>query len=167
MTPRSTVIAVVAATTLAQSASTMGTAVFPVIAPPLAVELGVAPAAIGYQMSLAFGVAAIGAPFMSFAVGRWGACRASQIGLVLCAVAMAVALAGSLTALAVAAVLSGFTMTLMTPASGHLLFRFAPPQKRNFIFSIKQTGVPGGWSSSRSSRLRSRSRSAGVRRSRS
>lgn len=145
MTPRSTVIAVVAATTLAQSASTMGTAVFPVIAPPLAAELGVAPAAIGYQMSLAFGVAAIGAPFMSFAVGRWGACRASQIGLVLCAVAMAVALAGSLTALAVAAVLTGFTMTLMTPASGHLLFRFASPGKRNFIFSVKQTGVPGGW----------------------
>jgi nitrate/nitrite transporter NarK len=33
----------------------------------------------------------------------------------------------------------------MTPSSTHLLFRFSPPKNRNLIFSIKQTGVPGGW----------------------
>ena len=75
MTSRSTVMGVVAATTAAQVSSSMGTAVFPVIAPPLAAELGIAPATIGYQISLAYGVAACVGPFMSFAVGRWGACR--------------------------------------------------------------------------------------------
>lgn len=145
MTQRSTVIGVLAATTLAQAASSMGTAVFPVIAPPLAAEMGLPPAAIGYQVSLAFGTAAFAAPFMSFAVGRWGACRAMQAGLTLCAVAMTFALAASLPALAVASLLLGIAMTLMTPASGHLLFRFSPPENRNLIFSIKQTGVPGGW----------------------
>lgn len=144
-TPRATVIAVVAATTVAQAASTMGTAVFPVIAPRLAVEMNAAPVAIGYLVSLAFGVATLTAPFMAFAVPRWGACRATQVGLMICAAAMAAALSATVAGLAVAALLLGVGMTLMTPSSGHLLFRFSPPQNRNLIFSVKQTGVPLGW----------------------
>lgn len=143
--PRSTVIAVVAATTVAQAASTMGVAVFPVIGPRLAADVGVAPATIGYLVSLAFGGATLSAPFTSFAVRRWGACRATQVGLTVCAAAMLIALSASIAALAVCAMLLGLGMTLMTPASGHLLYRFSPPENRNLIFSIKQTGVPLGW----------------------
>ena len=142
---RATVIAVLAATTMAQVASVMGIAVFPVIAPRLAAEMGVAPATIGYQISLIYGVAALASPLMSFAVVRWGACRATQVGLSFCVAGMALALASSLAALAITSILLGLAMTLMTPASGHLLFRFTPPQNRNLIFSIKQTGVPLGW----------------------
>ncbi len=143
--PRSTVIGVVAATTIAQVASVMGIAVFPVIAPRLADELGVAPALIGYQISLVYGAATIGSPLMSFAVARWGACRATQVGLAFAVAGMLLALTSSIAALAVTSILLGFSMTLMTPASTHLLFRFSPPENRNLIFSIKQTGVPGGW----------------------
>jgi predicted MFS family arabinose efflux permease len=143
--PRSTVFAVVIATTVAQIASVMGIAVFPVIAPRLAAEIGVAPATIGYQISLIYGAATIGSPLMSFAVTRWGACRATQVGLACCVGAMALALTASVWALVAASILLGASMTLMTPASTHLLFRFSPPQNRNLIFSIKQTGVPGGW----------------------
>ena len=139
------VFAVVAATTIAQIASVMGIAVFPVIAPRLAPEIGIAPAMIGYQISLIYGAATIGSPLMSFAVPRWGACRATQVGLGCCVAAMALALTTSVWALLVASVLLGVAMTLMTPASTHLLFRYSPPQNRNLIFSIKQTGVPGGW----------------------
>lgn len=137
--------ALIGATTLAQAASTAGAAVFPVIAPRLAEEVGVAPATIGYMVSLSFGTAAIIAPFMSFAVPRWGAARATQVGLAVCAMAMAIAMSATLVGLGAAALLIGVGMTLMTPASGHLLFRFSPPQNRNLIFSIKQTGVPLGW----------------------
>jgi len=143
--PRRTVVAVVLATTAAQAASTMGTAVFPVIAPRLAADMGLAPATIGYLISLAFGAAAIASPFMSFAVPRWGACRATQVGLVVCAIAMAFAASASLVGLGLCALLLGLGMTVMTPASGHLLFRFSPAKNRNLIFSIKQTGVPLGW----------------------
>jgi MFS family permease len=143
--PRSTVYAVVVATTLAQIASVMGIAVFPVIAPRLASEIGIAPAMIGYQISLIYGAATVGSPLMSFAVTRWGACRATQVGLVCTVAAMALALTASVWALVAASILLGVSMTLMTPASTHLLFRFSPPQNRNLIFSIKQTGVPGGW----------------------
>lgn len=143
--PRSTVIAVVIATTIAQISSVMGIAVFPVIAPRLAAEIGIPAAMIGYQISLIYGAATIGSPLMSFAVTRWGACRATQVGLACCAAAMVLALSASVWALVIASVLLGVSMTLMTPASTHLLFRFSPPQNRNLIFSIKQTGVPGGW----------------------
>lgn len=145
MTPRSTVVAVVAATMLAQVGSVMGLAVFPVIAPRLTAELGVSPSTIGYQVSLVYGAAALAAPFMSFTVVRWGACRTTQVGLSICALAMALALTSSVPALLATSLLLGFGMTVMTPASGHLLFRFSPARNRNLIFSIKQTGVPLGW----------------------
>ena len=138
-------LTVVAATTLAQAASIMGIAVFPVIAPRLAAEMQVSPSTIGYQVSLVYGTAAVAAPFMSFAVTRWGACRTTQVGLLCCAIAMLLALTSSLAAFVVASMLLGLAMSVMTPASGHLLFRFSPPEKRNLIFSIKQTGVPLAW----------------------
>jgi predicted MFS family arabinose efflux permease len=143
--PLSTVIAVLLATTVAQIASVMGIAVFPVIAPRLAPEMGVAPATIGYQISLIYGAATVGSPIMSFAVARWGACRASQVGLGFCVLAMALALTASLPALAVCSILLGLAMTVMTPASAHLLYRFSPARNRNLIFSVKQTGVPLAW----------------------
>ncbi|MDB5903656.1 MAG: hypothetical protein JWM26_2534 [Betaproteobacteria bacterium] len=143
--PRGTVIAViavVAVTTMAQVASVMGIAVFPVIAPRLAAEMGIPSAMIGYQISLIFGTETVFSPLMSFAVTRWGACRTTQVGLGCCVAAMALALTSSLAALAATSMLLGTSMTLMTPASTHLLFRFSPARNRNLIFSIKQTGVP-------------------------
>jgi MFS family permease len=107
--------------------------------------VGVAPATIGYLISLMFGAATLALPFTSFAIPRWGACRATQVGLAVCALALVFALSASVAGLAACAILTGIGMTVMTPASGHLLFRFSPPQNRNFIFSVKQTGVPLGW----------------------
>ena len=143
--PRSTVIAVLVATTATQVACVMGIAVFPSIAPRLAAEMNVGPATIGYQMSLIYGAAAISSPLMSFAVPRWGATRTSQAGLVLSALGMLLALSASLPALAITSILLGVAMTLLTPAAAHLLFRFSAPKNRNFIFSLKQTGVPLAW----------------------
>ena len=138
-------VAVVVANIIAQVASVTGIAVFPVIAPELAAELGVAPSLIGYQMSLLYGTALLGSPFLSFMITRWGACRTSQVGLGFCVVAMALGLTANLWGLAATSVLLGMAMSIMTPASAHLLFRFTSPKNRNFIFSVKQTGVPIGW----------------------
>ena len=123
----------------------MGIAAFPVIALPLAAEMGVGPSLIGYQISIIYGAAAFGAPILSMAVPRWGACRAMQIGLVLCALGCLLAYTSSLWALIVCSLLLGFAVTMMTPTSAHLLMRYTPPQNRVFLFSLKQTGVPLGW----------------------
>ena len=135
VTARNPVVAVLLATTLAQVASVMGIAVFPVIAPRLASEIGVAAATIGFQISLIYGAATVGSPLMSFAVTRWGACRTIQAGLACSIAAMALALTASLAALAVASVLLGLSMTMITPASSHLLFRYTHARQRNLIFS--------------------------------
>ncbi len=142
---RATVIGVVALTTLAQIGTVMGIAVFPVIAPRLAAEMGVEPSFIGYQISLIYGVAALSSPFLTWVVTRFGACRAMQAGLLFSVMALALALFSGFAPLIAASVLLGAAMSVMTPAGAHVLFRYSPPKRRNLIFSIKQTCVPAGW----------------------
>ncbi|HWI14363.1 MAG TPA: MFS transporter [Burkholderiales bacterium] len=143
--PRSTVVGVVAAATVAQVASVMGISVFPVIALPLAADMGVEPSLIGYQMSIVYGAATFSAPWLSTGVNRWGACRATQVGLAFCVLGCLLAFTSNIAALVVASVLLGCSVTMMTPTSAHLLMRFTPPRNRVFLFSLKQTGVPLAW----------------------
>lgn len=142
---RSTVVGVVAAAAASQVAAVMGIATFPVIALPLAQEIGVEPALIGYQMSIVYGAAAFSAPWLATGINRWGACRATQVGLAFCVLGCLLAITSSIPALVAASLLLGFSVTMMTPTSAHLLMRFTPPQNRVFLFSLKQTGVPLAW----------------------
>ena len=135
----------VAYATFAQIATVAGIAVFPVIAPKLAADMGVDPLLIGFQMSVIYGAAAIGSPSLIWMVTRWGACRTIQLGLLCTIVALGVSLVATLPAIALASVLLGLAMCIMTPAGAHVLFRFCPPQRRNLVFSVKQTCVPAGW----------------------
>ncbi len=143
--PLRTVVAVVAATTAAQVAGAMGAAVFPIIAPELARTLGVEVSLIGYQMSLIYGAAMLGSMSFAWMVARYGGCRTTQIGMACCVVGLAAGFHSSIAALMVTSVLIGLSMSINLPAAAHLLFRFSPPQHRNFIFSLKQTGVPLAW----------------------
>ncbi len=141
----SPVIAVVAATTAAQVAGAMGAAVFPVVAPELARGLSLEVSSIGYQMSVIYGSAMLGSMLLTWLVGRYGGCRTTQIGMACCVAGMAIGLQASIPALLIASILIGLGMSINLPAAGHLLFRFSPPRHRNFIFSLKQTGVPLAW----------------------
>jgi len=142
---RRTVIAVVAATLAAQVAAVMASSAFPVIAPALATSLGVEPSLVGYQISLIYGTAMAGSPFMGNLVPRWGACRAMQVGLLATVLGLLVAMTASFAALIIGSILMGLSLSVMQPASAHILFRFSPAGNRNLIFSIKQTGIPLGW----------------------
>lgn len=123
----------------------MGSSAFPVIAPALAVDLGVEPSLVGYQVSLIYGTAMAVSPFMGNVVPRWGACRAMQVGLVATVMGLLLAMTASFAAFVAGSILLGLSLGVMQPASAHLLFRFCPPENRNLIFSIKQTGIPLGW----------------------
>ena len=122
--PRSTVVAVVTATTIAQVASVMGFAIFPVIAPRLAHEIGVPASMVGYQLSIGYGTAMLATSYVSSTIPRFGACRSTQVGLLLSALGMLCAITASVAAVIIASVLLGLGMSVMTPASTHLLFRF-------------------------------------------
>jgi predicted MFS family arabinose efflux permease len=136
---------VVAATTAAQVASVMGTAVFPVIAPALAPALGVEASLVGYQVSLIYGTATAASPFVSSLIPRWGACRVTQAGLGCCALGMLLAMASDLAALVAASVLLGIGISVMPSASSHLLYRFTPQPHQHLVFGLKQTGIPLAW----------------------
>jgi predicted MFS family arabinose efflux permease len=123
----------------------MGIAVFPVVALALAADMGVEPSLIGYQMSIVYGAATLSAPWLSTGVNRWGACRATQVGLAFCVLGCLLAVTSNIVALVVASLFLGFSVTMMTPTSAHLLMRFTPAQNRVFLFSLKQTGVPLAW----------------------
>ncbi len=123
----------------------MGIAIFPVIAPQLAIRLGVDASLVGYQMSLLFGSAMAVSPVVGTAVLRWGACRVMQIALGSCVMGMCLALVGNLYFIALSSVLVGASAALVAAGAAHLLFRFTAPQHINLLFSIKQTGVPLGW----------------------
>jgi predicted MFS family arabinose efflux permease len=62
-----------------------------------------------------------------------------------CVLGLAAGFHSSIPALVVTSVMVGFAMSINLPAAAHLLFRFSPPQHRNLIFSLKQTGVPLAW----------------------
>lgn len=120
-------------------------AVFPVIAPQLAAHLRVDPSLIGYQVSILFAVATAMGPFVATIVLRHGACRAMQWSALAGAAGMAIALAGTIGAVAVASALIGVSIGLVSAGSAHVCTRFAPLTHRNKVFSIKQTGLPLAW----------------------
>src|SRR3546814_20951510 len=77
-------------------------------------------------------------------VRRFGAIRASQIGLLLCAAGVAISVLPSPISMAIGAVLIGRGYGPITPASSHLLARSTPAHRLSFVFSVKQTGVTLG-----------------------
>ena len=140
--PRTRVIVV--ATTAIQMVATMSANIMPPIAPIMAASLGVPPALIGAQVSLIYSMAAFSSLLCASALRRLGALFASQLALFIIATGLALSCLPSLWFIAAGALLLGAFYGLPTPAASHLLARFTPPQSRNFIFSIKQTGVPFG-----------------------
>lgn len=124
----------------------------PVIAPAAAGGLGVAPAAIGYFISMAYIGSMIGSVCAGAAVSRLGPIRVSQVGLASCFIGMALAAAAPglpgreapLGLLMLAALCVGLGYGPAVPASSAMLARAAPPGLVTLIFAIKQTGVPAG-----------------------
>jgi predicted MFS family arabinose efflux permease len=116
----------------------------PVVAPAVAETLNVSPAYVGLYIALAYLGAMAASLLAGAAVQRYGAIRASQAGLVLCAAGVAVCAVESPAAAALGALLIGFGYGPITPSSSHLLARSTPAHRMSLVFSIKQTGVPLG-----------------------
>jgi MFS family permease len=122
----------------------MSNILLPTIAPKLAEALDVSPILIGYQVSLTFGVATVATMFGGKAVLRYGAARATQISVLCCGVGLALFALPHVAAIALGSAAVGMGMGLLNPAAAHMLVSYTPPQRRNIMFSIKQTGVPVG-----------------------
>jgi MFS family permease len=116
----------------------------PVMATVVAQALGVSATLIGVFVALAYMGAIVASLASGSAVGRFGAIRVSQAGLLLCAAGLLLCALPSLPATIVGAFLIGMGYGPITPASSHLLALTTPAHRMALVFSIKQTGVPLG-----------------------
>jgi MFS family permease len=130
--------------TVAHTIGTISVLTLPAIAPVAADAYGVPVYMIGYQASLiALGiiVALIFGGNLSL---RWGATRVNQAGLALLGVGAAGLSIPSLATIVPASLAVGIGYGALTPSASHILVRFTPVQRRNVVFSLKQSGVPLG-----------------------
>ena len=116
----------------------------PVLAPAIAAEAGIPAALAGVHTALVYGGALVSGPLAGAFIHRFGGIRVLQGGLLICAAAVALSVAGHPLALALSALIGGLGHGPVTPAGSHLLASRAPPNRRALIFSLKQCGVPAG-----------------------
>ena len=133
-----------AVTLTIQAMVSMALLALPVMAPVVAVALGVSTAYTGLYVAVVYAGAMVASLAAGAAVARFGAIRVSQAGLLLCAAGLGLCVVPSLPTIALGALLIGLGYGPITPASSHLLALTTPAHRLSLVFSIKQTGVPLG-----------------------
>lgn len=131
-------------TLFGQATGTMATMTLPAVAPAVASSFGVPSSLIGYQISLLAAAMLFSLVLGGNLSARWGACRVHQVGLALLVSGCIVATGPHIAFFFVSAIGLGLGYGLLTPSASHLLMRFTPRERRNLLFSVKQTGVPLG-----------------------
>ncbi len=132
------------ATLAIQALVSMAVLTPPVLAALAAPDIGVAAERVGLFTALIYGGAIVTSASSGAFLARMGPLRLSQICLVFCAFGLALGASGMMLVVALGAILMGFGYGPVTPASSHILIRQTAPERRSFVFSLKQTGVPVG-----------------------
>ena len=118
-----------------------------VLAPEIARDFGVPTKLVGVFVGLLYVGSMTASLASGYFIARHGAIRVSQLCVLICAAGIAfVALLppSAVLLLTVAPIVIGLGYGAITPASSEVLARTAPPGRMALVFSIKQTGVPGG-----------------------
>ncbi len=132
------------AVTMVQALATFAALTLAAIAPAVADGVNVPVEFIGFQVALIYtGASAISA-LSDFLLRRWGPARVSQISLALCGGGVALSAVSSVPVMALGALLLGFGYGMTNPSATQILIKLTPTGARNFVFSVKQTGVPFG-----------------------
>jgi MFS family permease len=137
-------IALLGLVTSVQALATFAVLALPTLATLAAPHFGFGPESIGYQISIIYAVAAFLSSFSGYYVPRYGAGLISACALALSAAGLVGIASGSLIVAVLASGSIGAAYGLTNPAASHLLFRFAPRNRQNIVFALKQTGVPLG-----------------------
>ena len=116
----------------------------PVLAPAIAADSGIPAAYAGVHTALAYLGSLVSGPVTGAYLRRFGGIRVLQAGLLVVALAIALAALGTAWAPALSAFLGGLGHGPVTPAGSHILAARTPARRRGLIFSLKQTGVPLG-----------------------
>lgn len=115
-----------------------------IIAPVIAAAFDLPGSAVGIYVAVVYLGAMCSSLYGGTLISKWGAIRASQGGLIACALGLALVASGVIELAIIGAGLIGLGYGPITPASSHILIRTTPPSRLSTVFSIKQTGVPLG-----------------------
>ena len=127
-----------------QTSAVMSLVTVPVLATEIARETGIGASNVGLYTSLIFGAAMFTSAAAGGVMHRLGPVRTNQVGLVLSATALLLALTANPWWIAVSAVLIGAGYGPNTPSGSEVLSRVTPPRMRGLVFSIKQSGAALG-----------------------
>lgn len=131
--------------TLAVQALTSMAMIAPsVMAPVVALELGLSPQGIGWFVALEYSLGMVSGLACGALIARLGTIRVCQLTVCLGAAGLLAGTGAKLPLVFLAAALIGSGYGLVNPVSSQILVKAAPPHMRSLIFSIKQTGVPLG-----------------------
>jgi MFS family permease len=116
----------------------------PVMAPAISADTGLRASLLGAYSFVMWTAAMLVSVSVGGLIARLGAARVVQLSLLLCAAGLALGATGTTAGLAVSPALIGAACAIETPASSEILARLTAPERRTFIFSLKQTGVQIG-----------------------
>jgi MFS family permease len=144
MRPLPTWIVAIAVIVVLQTVTASVSRFVPVIAPAFLAEFGWHEGWVGNFAA----AAVIGSLFVITAgigmIERLGGVGALQLALAISSAALVLFIAPSLTVALFASVLIGLSNGTANPAGSEVLQRYTPAAHRNFVFSVKQAGVPLG-----------------------
>lgn len=132
------------AATLIQIVATASVLALTAIAPTVAADLDIGAYWIGYQISLIYASGMFSSAIAGTLVQRFGPIRIEQAALVCCVIGFAGIATASIPLIVIASLFIGIGYGLNNPASSEMLSRVTPQNKRNIVFSLKQSGVPLG-----------------------
>jgi MFS family permease len=132
------------AVTMVQVLATFASLTIAAIAPAVSDGVGVPVEFIGFQVAVIYTGASSISALSDFLLRRWGPARVSQISLGLCGGGVALSAVPSVPVMALGALFLGFGYGMTNPSATQILMRLTPTHARNFVFSVKQTGVPFG-----------------------
>ncbi len=119
-------------------------AAIPVLAPAIAIDIGVDPSLVGIYYGLLFVAATMVSAWSGKLIAHTGAVRINQLALAGSGLALLCASGASLPAMALTALLVGAGYGPNTPSGSQVLIRVTPPHRRGLAFSLKQSGAPLG-----------------------
>ena len=141
---RADTVRVVGILMMVQSLGSMSGLWLPSIAPAVAADIGIDASMIGYQVLTMY----IGAMTTSLMAGgmiaRYGPWRTTQISAVLFGLGQLSIATAWIPTMALGSLVIGFGYGLVNPPASHLLAQVTTPKNRNFVFSIRYTGMPIG-----------------------
>ncbi len=134
----------IGATLSMQIANAIAWLALPVLAPQVALDVGVEPSRIGQTAGLMFAGALIPTLLSGALVPRFGPLRLLQVCAVFSGLGLLICLIGEWWAIVLCALVVGVGYGPSTPGTSAVLTAHTPASARGLVFSVKQSGVPIG-----------------------